>query len=392
VPARSEAGATVGRVDKSGLEWIPERYRGAGKAVNRESQRPARRSEIGLQTIPSSGERMASAIQPYTGRAGPSAIRGRRLLMSPIDPSLEGYMASVAAGVPPWEVPLADLRARHEADVSELWGRPPEPLAHVQDATVAGPGGPLSVRVYRPASESPLPALVWYHGGGWVIGSIASHDRLARALAAAVPCCLVSVDYRRAPENPFPAAADDAWAALLWTVDSADELAIDRERIAVGGDSAGGNLAAVTARRARDRDVRLALQVLTYPVTDSDFESRSYSQYGEGLNLTRDEMRWFWDTYLAGGDPTHPDAAPMRVDDLAGVAPALVQIAEFDVLRSEGEAYAGRLTAAGVPTRLTRYAGMVHGFLQMPAQTPVAQLALDEIVALVGGSLVTIPD
>jgi acetyl esterase len=306
------------------------------------------------------------------------------MLMSPIDPSLERYMASVVAGVPPWEVPLAELRARHEKDVGELWGRAPEALADVRDVTIAGPGGSLRLRVYRPASESPLPALVWYHGGGWVIGSIASHDRLARALAAAAPCCVVSVDYRLAPEHPYPAAADDAWAALLWTVESAGELAIDRERIAVGGDSAGGNLAAVTARRARDRDVRVMLQVLTYPVTDTDFESSSYSEHAEGLNLTRDEMRWFWETYLAGGDPAHPDAAPMRVDDLADVAPALVQVAEFDVLRSDGEAYAARLTAAGVPTRLTRYAGMVHGFLQMPAQTPVARLALDEIVAIVG--------
>lgn len=303
--------------------------------------------------------------------------------MSPLDPSLERYLAGLADGPPSWEVPVQELRARHEGDVVQLWGRDPEPVADVRDSSIDGPGGPLAIRVYRPPSVAALPAVVWYHGGGWVLGSLQTHDLLCRALAAMTPCCVVAVDYRRAPETRFPGAADDAWAALRWTLDAAGGLGADAARVAVAGDSAGGNLAAVTARRARDRDLAIALQVLVYPVTDADFDSDSYRRYAEGLNLTRDEMRWFWGTYLDGADPADPDAAPLRVGDAAGLAPALVQVAECDVLRSEGSAYAERLIAAGVPTRLTHYPGMLHGFLQMPAYTPAATAALEEIASTI---------
>jgi len=306
--------------------------------------------------------------------------------MASIDPALQTYMEGALERPNAWDVSLAELRSGHEAQTAELWGRAPDAVAQVLDVTIDGPDGPLAARVYRPDTQGVLPAMVWYHGGGWVVGSVETHDRLCRALAARAPCCVIAVDYRLAPEHPFPAAVRDAWAGLAWTLAAADELRIDPARVAVGGDSAGGNLAAVTALRARDEGVALALQALVYPVTDADFESESYRTHGDGLNLTRDGMRWYWDAYLAGGDPAHPDASPLRAADLRGLAPALVQTAEYDVLRSEGEAYAQRLAQAGVATTLTRYDGMIHGFVQMPAYTPAATRALDEIATALAGA------
>ncbi len=299
--------------------------------------------------------------------------------MADLEPGLRPYVDAAVAAPPAWERTLADLRAATDGEAIDLWGGVPAVDA-IDDVELAGPGGPLRVRVYRPAG-GPHPGIVWLHGGGWVVGSLASHDPLLRALAAWTPCCVVAVDYRLAPEAPFPAALDDAWAALEWTVEQAASLGIDPERLAVGGDSAGGNLAAVVARHARDRGVGIALQALVYPVTDYDLESPSYSLHAEGLNLTRAKMRWYWDAYLAGHDPHDPDASPLRARDLAGVAPAVVQVAEHDPLLSEGEAYARRLSDAGVAVTLTRYEGVIHGFNRMAALTPRALEALDEIAA-----------
>jgi acetyl esterase len=253
-------------------------------------------------------------------------------------------------------------------------------VASVDHVVLDTPDGPLRLRVYRPAvDESPLPVLVWLHGGGWVVGSLDSHDPVCRHLAAETPCVVVAPEYRLAPEHPFPAGLDDAWAAVEWALREAPALAGDPGRVAVGGDSAGGNLAAVVARRARDRGVRLAFQVLAYPVTDCSFETASYALHGSGLNLSRAKMEWYWSQYLGDADGTHEDASPLRSTDLAGVAPALVQTAEYDPLLSEAEAYADRLEAAGVPVVLTRYESMIHGFLRMPALTPTALDGLAEI-------------
>jgi acetyl esterase len=303
--------------------------------------------------------------------------------VSDLSPALRAYVEQVLAEAAGPERSLAAIRAGHEADVAVLWGRPPEQLAEVRDVSLPIAERTLALRVYRPASEQPLPGLLWLHGGGWAVGSVETHDRLCRAIAANTPCCVVAPDYRLAPEHPFPAAVEDAWAALSWVADSVTELGIDRAAIAVGGDSAGGNLAAVIARRARDQAVPLALQVLVYPATDAVLDSPSYLEYAEGFNLTRERMQWYWTTYLAGADVADPDASPIRVRDLAGVAPALVQTAEHDVLRSEAEAYASALRDAGVSVMLTRYPGTVHGFLQMPAVTPAADQALKEIGATV---------
>jgi acetyl esterase len=234
--------------------------------------------------------------------------------------------------------------------------------------------------VYRPRSHEPLPALVWLHGGGWAVGSIDSHDPVCRYLASRTPCCVVAADYRLAPEDPFPAGLDDSWAATEWTISEAAALGVDPARVAVGGDSAGGNLAAVVALRARDRGLPLALQVLVYPVTDLDLDTESYLEHATGLNLSRAKMEWYWGLYLDGADGLHPDASPLRAE-MSGVAPAVVITAEYDPLRSEGDAYAARLAEAGVSVTHIGYDGMIHGFVRMPALVEEALHALDEVAA-----------
>jgi acetyl esterase len=224
-----------------------------------------------------------------------------------------------------------------------------------------------------------LPILAYYHGGGWVVGSLDTHEGVCRALANRARCLVVAVDYRLAPEHPFPAAVEDAWAAVEWLSENAAEIGGDPGRLAVGGDSSGGNLAAVMALRARDRGLRLAFQLLVYPVTDHDLDSPSYLANADGYGLRRESMRWFWDQYLS--DPaqrSHPEASPLRASDLAGVAPALVLTCEYDPLRDEGEAYAERLRRAAVPVSISSYEGMIHGFFRMPAVIDAACRALDE--------------
>jgi acetyl esterase len=254
---------------------------------------------------------------------------------------------------------------------------PPVPF---EDRTIPGPAGAISVRVYTPQAESP-PVLVYFHGGGWVLGSSRTHHGVTATLAQDVGAVVISVDYRLAPEHPFPAALEDAWAAVQWAAEHAEELGARPGALAVAGDSAGGNLAAIVARKARDSGLPLALQILIYPVTDADLESASYRECAEGYFLTRDGMRWFWESYLADGDWFQPDASPLRADDLSGVAPALVLTAEFDPLRDEGEAYAHRLEEAGVPVTLTRYDGQFHGFVRMPGVIDRARDALAEMTA-----------
>jgi acetyl esterase len=297
--------------------------------------------------------------------------------VSRIDPSFDAYLEAALAAPEPWERPLDEQRAALAGFCAELWG-PADQVAEIRDVALDGRDG-LRLRIYRPAGHEQLPGLVWLHGGGWVFGSLDTHDPVCRAFAARGPCVVVSVDYRLAPEHPFPAAADDAWAALRWAADNATSLGIDLGALAVGGDSAGGNLAAVAALRARDAGLGLALQALVYPVIEADFESASYAEYGDALNLSRARMRWYWQQYAGGADPRDPRMAPLHADP-AGVAPALVQLAEFDVLRSEGEAYASHLERAGVPVTCTHYRGMLHGFLQMPATTARATQAVAEIL------------
>ena len=244
---------------------------------------------------------------------------------------------------------------------------PPAPvIGEVKELRADG----VPIRVYRPAgvpASTPLPALVFFHGGGWVIGDLETHDVLCRQLTAGAGISVVNVDYRLAPEHKFPAALDDAWATTRWVAAHASEIGIDRTRLAVGGDSAGGNLAAVVAILARDHGgPALALQVLTYPVTDVAAESASYAEFADGFMLTRDSMRWFIAQYLPGKqDALDWRVSPLRAPSLAGVAPALVVTAGFDPLREEGDAYARRLREAGVRVDTICYGGMIHGFVPM---------------------------
>jgi acetyl esterase len=226
--------------------------------------------------------------------------------------------------------------------------------------------------------------LVWYHGGGWTIGDLDSADRTSRRLAAGTGALVVSVHYRLAPEHPFPAAADDCFGALRWLIDNANSLGGDPSRVAVGGDSAGGNLAAVVACRARDEGLALRYQLLVYPVTDCTMSSSSYDSNGEGYLLTRDTMAWFIENYVGDGDPKDPRVSPLFVDDLSGVAPALVITAEFDPLRDEGEAYGERLREAGVDVEVRRFDGQTHSFFELTMITPAAateavELSIDRL-------------
>jgi acetyl esterase len=262
---------------------------------------------------------------------------------------------------------IEDLRG---ARLPALGPRPPTgpALPEVRDLRVPGPGGPGPVRLYRPRPRSAgaLPALVYLHGGGWVIGGIDDVDGLCRELAAGAGCAVLNVGYRLAPEHPFPAAVEDAWAVLAAVAADPRRYGADPRALAVAGESAGGNLAAVTALRARDEGLPLSHQLLVYPVTDTAMDTPSWAAYGTGLGLDASGMAMFMDLYRADADPADPRLAPLRAPDLSGAAPATVITAEYDILRDEGEAYARRLAEAGVPVELHRFPGTVHSFFLLP--------------------------
>jgi acetyl esterase len=265
-----------------------------------------------------------------------------------------------------------------------------EDVASVADMSVPTPDGDVPVRVYVPLGdpagpdgpEEPRPVLVYLHGGGWTIGSIETHDNTCRSLANGSGAVVVSVDYRLAPEHPYPAALDDCEAALRWVVDNSGELGIDAGRLALGGDSAGGNLAAVITQRLRDSGPPIRFQLLVYPAVDATLAHRSIDENAEGYFLTKAAMLWFGHNYLAGAgtDPTDPRVSPLLAapEALAGLPPALVITAEYDPLRDEGEAYAAALRAAGVAATATRYDGVIHGFFQLPDAIPEGKSAIDE--------------
>jgi acetyl esterase len=284
----------------------------------------------------------------------------------PLDPQARAVIDQMArAGPPINELSVEEVRQNSTA-MAEMQG-PPEPVAGVEDRTIPGPGGGIPVRIYTPFGKGPFPVLVYFHGGGWVVGDIASSDGLCRILANAAGCMVVSVGYRLAPEHPFPAAADDAFESTLWVAKNASVFGGDPSRLAVSGDSAGGNLAAVVALMARDRGKpAIRFQLLIYPVTEGSCETPSHSENGEGYFLTKDAMKWFWNHYVPNkADRSHPYASPLRASSFADLPEALVITAEFDPLRDEGERYAERLRSAGVPVQLTRYNGMIHGFFSM---------------------------
>jgi len=301
-----------------------------------------------------------------------------------LDPQVQAVLDLVIKSGRPAYHTLSPKDARQLFRETRPASTPTPPEIGAVNNLVADPTIP--VRVYRPvgaAADTPLPALVYFHGGGWVIGDLETHDVLCRQITAEAGVSVVSVDYRLAPEAKFPAAADDAWAATKWVVANAGRLGIDTQRIAVGGDSAGGNLAAVVALMARDAGApAIAFQVLLYPVTEVGTGTRSYRDFADGYLLTLESMRWFFDHYLTSKDDAKDwRASPLRAASLKGLPPALIITAGFDPLRDEGEAYARALREAGVRVDYVCYGGMIHGFAPMGRLIDTGNRAVSHIAA-----------
>ncbi|MGH7907472.1 MAG: alpha/beta hydrolase [Candidatus Binataceae bacterium] len=287
-----------------------------------------------------------------------------------LDPEMKAILEQIAAAKPP---PLSSLspaeaRAAFNRLRSFFTRGEVEAVARCADREVPGPAGRIPIRAYTPRGGSPCGAMMFFHGGGWVLGDLDSHDNVCRALANAASAVIISVDYRLAPEHKFPAAPEDCYAAAKWCADNAKMLGFPTGHLAVGGDSAGGNLAAVVALMARDRGgPSLRYQMIIYPAFDPTLAAASQKEFDqEGFVLSRADMDWFWKHYLASPeDGRNVYADPMQAKDLSKLPPALVVIAGFDPLRDEGLAYADKLTDAGVNTVLRRYNGLTHGFFNM---------------------------
>ena len=304
----------------------------------------------------------------------------------PLHPQAKAVLDAMAArgDKPVEESTPAEVRASRAANaqaMAELAG-PEQPVARVENRTIPGPAQPVPVRVYWPAADKKLPVLVYFHGGGWVFGNIGSVDRTCRLLANTVGCVVVNADYRLAPEHKFPAAAEDAYAVVSYIASHPEQFNADVDRIAVGGDSAGGNLATVACLMARDRGgPKLAFQLLVYPVTDYDCDRPSLTE-NDGYLLTKATMKYFWGHYVASPEEArHPYASPINAKSLAGLPPALVITAECDPLRDQGEAYAHRLKAFGVPVTAKRYDGAIHVFFQMSAAIDSGREAVADAAA-----------
>jgi acetyl esterase len=300
----------------------------------------------------------------------------------PLDPQAAAFLQELGLQcIPPLEEMPLDT-ARWALLMAARPKLPPPELARIETMTIPGPDGTeLRVRVYWPHGDGPFAVCLYFHGGGWVLNTIDTHDDLVRRLTAEAGCVFVSVDYRLAPEHKYPAAIEDAYAALNWVVDHAAEWNVDPQRIAVSGDSAGGNIAAVLCLMTRDRGgPTIAFQALIYPITDCDFGRPSYHENADGYFLTKKQMLWFWDHYVRSPEQMSESyASPLRAESLRGLPPAFVLTAEFDPLRDEGEAYAAALKDAGVPVTLHRYDGLIHAFVKRVDQFDAALAAIREV-------------
>ena len=297
-----------------------------------------------------------------------------------LDEATTAFLTQMAeSGMPPIHEMTPEQARGLGGMLREMYGPGPD-MARVDEERVPVAGGSVPVRVLVP-SASPRGVIVYYHGGGWVIGTIDEFDTMSRELARRTGCAVVLVDYRLAPEYRYPTAVDDSWAALLWVDEHRAQIAGSAVPLVVAGDSAGGNLSAIMTQRARRHGgPDIALQVLVYPVTDADLDTGSYVDPANQLMLNRDSMIWFWDHYAPDvATRAEPDASPNRAGDLAGLPPAVVLTAEHDPLRDEGEAYAARLAEAGVPVEHRRFAGQMHGFFQMVNVLPGSASGLDYV-------------
>lgn len=299
-----------------------------------------------------------------------------------LDAFVKGLIDQMAANPMPklWEVPAIQGREMYRMMASAL--EPPAvAIGKIENTTMPGPGGPLKLRIYTPVAQSgsALPALIYFHGGGWVIGDLDTHDALCRTLANETGARVVSVDYRLAPEHKFPAAADDCYAAVKWVEQNASSLGVDANRIAVAGDSAGGNLSAVVCLMAKQKGgPRIVYQLLIYPVTQWKADTGSMNAFAEGYFLEKRTMHWFFEQYAAGKDANDWRLSPLAAPDVSGLPRAYVVTAGFDPLRDEGKAYADKLNRAGVAAVYVDYPGMVHGFFNMQAAIPTAKAAISD--------------
>lgn len=305
----------------------------------------------------------------------------------PVDPQCQTVLDAAANGGSAFQKPTPQAMRVGYASMMETFAQATPELARVEDLVVPASGSDpeVPIRVYHPPGiGDAAPGVIFMHGGGWVIGDLESHDAVCRTLAFRSDAVFVSVGYRLAPEHPFPAAPVDCERATRFIADNAADFGIDPDRLALAGDSAGGNLAAVTARRLRDAGdgPAIVLQVLTYPATRFTAEGGSIEENGTGYLLTKATMDLFRGMYMPdAADWTHPDASPLLADDLTGLPPAFVQVAGYDPLRDEGVAYAGRLREAGVPVQMVEYPTMIHGFLRMGRVVSIAHVAMDDIAA-----------
>ena len=296
-------------------------------------------------------------------------------LMAPLHPQARAVLDEIVASRVDDSQPCDIAELRRLEKVEARFSGPPQEVAAVRDVRISGPAGALPIRLYFPDGQPPHPTLMFIHGGGWALGSVELSDEVCRALCRASNMLVASVEYRLAPEHPFPAGLDDCAAALRWLGGQTDVGAI-----AVGGDSAGGNLAAATALLAREQGIGdLALQLLIYPALDPALSDPSMDSLATGYGLTKEGMRCFWDMYLQSpGDAANPHASPLRASDLSDVAPAFILTAEYDPLVDEGERYAGRLKESGVRVQLRRFDGMIHGFVSYLGRLEAAQAAIDD--------------
>jgi acetyl esterase len=309
-----------------------------------------------------------------------------------LDPQCRAFldMLAGAGGKPIEQLPVEEARLVSMALID--FGGPEEPVSRVENRSIPGPAGPLAIRVYRPVLDNTLPALLFFHGGGFVICNLDSHDRQCRSLANKAGCVVIAVDYRLAPEHKYPAAVEDAYAATKYVAEHAADFGIDPTRIAVGGDSAGGNLATVVALLSRDRGgPRLRFQLLIYPVVDlEDDNDPSMQEFGHDHFLTLEAMAWFTENYLPGPQAARePSASPLYASDLRGLAPAMILTAECDPLRDQAEAYARKLLDAGVPVEWKRYEGMIHPFFQFGGILDAANVAMEDATAALRRALET---
>ncbi|HWD28205.1 MAG TPA: alpha/beta hydrolase [Rhizomicrobium sp.] len=310
----------------------------------------------------------------------------------PLDPIVKGFLDQMkAAGGPKMSEAGPEAGRAQFAGLMQLAGPKDVPIGKSENRTVPTPSGGVPIRIYTPvaAGRDPMPALVYYHGGGFVIGNIDTHDGLCRMLANEGGFRVIAVDYRLAPENKYPAAIDDAFAALSWVVANAPEIGVDANRLAVGGDSAGGNLAAGVAQLAKAKGgMALSAQMLLFPVTQIGAETRSLKEFAVGYFLEKETLDWFYASYLpSGADTSDPRISPLRAKDLSNLPPAYIMLGGFDPLHDEGMEYADKLRAAGVKVTLADHTDMVHCFVYLQSILPQAHDALATAAKAVAGMM-----